>query len=50
LSPGYWKLPEKTAQTFTVDPNTGGGRVYRTGDLVRLHPDGDVEYLGRKDF
>jgi aryl carrier-like protein len=33
---------------FTVDPATGL-RIYRSGDNGRLHPDGSLEYLGRRD-
>ncbi|MGH8069437.1 MAG: non-ribosomal peptide synthetase [Candidatus Entotheonellia bacterium] len=50
LTPGYWRQPELTAQTFTPAPDGSGARLYRTGDLGRLHPDGCLEHLGRKDF
>jgi L-proline---[L-prolyl-carrier protein] ligase len=48
---GYWNRPEKTAELLV--PNPLGGPlpdlVYRTGDLVRLRPDGDYDFLGRRD-
>jgi amino acid adenylation domain-containing protein len=48
---GYWSRPEKTAEVLVPDPRPGslGDHVYRTGDLVRLRPDGDYEFLGRRD-
>mgnify|MGYP001576008479 CR=1 FL=1 len=45
---GYWNNPEKTKTAFLDFP--GQGRVYKTGDLVRLRPDGDYEFIGRRDF
>ena len=46
---GYWREPELTARSFTVDPHDPLQRRYRTGDLVRRHDDGLVEFVGRKD-
>ena len=48
---GYWGRPEKSAEVLVPDPLAGGARgvAYRTGDLVRLRPDGDYEFLGRRD-
>ncbi|MGV9878666.1 amino acid adenylation domain-containing protein, partial [Streptomyces sp. NPDC003379] len=47
---GYLGAPAKTAHTFVADPyGTGGGRLYRTGDRVRYLPDGQLEFLGRRD-
>lgn len=45
----YWREPEKTSQSFIVHPQTGE-RLYRTGDLGQYLPDGNIEFLGRKDF
>ncbi len=48
---GYWGRPERTAlslQTVEVAPGIGD-RAYRTGDLVRVRPDGNYEFLGRRD-
>jgi amino acid adenylation domain-containing protein/non-ribosomal peptide synthase protein (TIGR01720 family) len=62
---GYFGEPEKTAAAFVENPpwllrgcaplshrkgNVGRrGRLYRTGDLVRYRPDGNLEFVGRKD-
>ncbi|WP_329558126.1 amino acid adenylation domain-containing protein [Streptomyces uncialis] len=47
---GYLGDPAKTAGTFVADPFTAdGGRLYRTGDRVRFLPDGQLEFLGRRD-
>jgi acyl carrier protein len=46
---GYWREPELTAQSFSVDPTDPLQRSYRTGDLVRRRHDGLVEFIGRKD-
>ena len=46
---GYWREPELTAQSFSVDPADPLRRSYRTGDLARRGHDGLVEFIGRKD-
>jgi amino acid adenylation domain-containing protein len=48
---GYWNRPEKTAEVLVANPVPNGlpDPVYRTGDLVRLRPDGDYDFLGRRD-
>ena len=38
-----------TAERFIPDPFGRGERLYRTGDLVRTRPDGELQYLGRRD-
>ena len=43
---GYLNRPEKTAESFVETP---WGRCYRTGDIVRYLPDGNIEFVGRKD-
>ncbi|SFW43802.1 amino acid adenylation domain-containing protein/thioester reductase domain-containing protein [Sinomicrobium oceani] len=54
LASGYLHDPERSGKVFT-ELATGTSarkktiRVYRTGDLVRLRPDGNLEFLGRKD-
>jgi acyl-CoA synthetase (AMP-forming)/AMP-acid ligase II len=48
---GYWGKPERTAlalQTLEIAPGIRD-RAYRTGDLVRERPDGNLEFLGRRD-
>ncbi|MEO8429875.1 MAG: non-ribosomal peptide synthetase [Acidobacteriota bacterium] len=51
LARGYWNRPELTAASFVEDPfaEAEGGRLYRTGDLALLRPDGELEFLGRRD-
>ncbi len=51
LLTGYWKLPERTAQSLHENPcpNDTEDLVYRTGDLVTLEPDGNYTYVGRID-
>jgi amino acid adenylation domain-containing protein len=49
LSLGYWKNPQQTKNSFITHPQTGV-RLYRTGDLGRYLPDGNIEFIGRKDF
>ncbi len=49
LARGYLNQPALTAEKFVINP-VDGGRLYRTGDLGRFLPDGNLEYLGRKDF
>ena len=46
---GYWKLPERTAQSFVDCPFVPGERMYHTGDLCRWTPSEDLECLGRID-
>ena len=43
---GYLNRPEKTAESFI---ETSWGRCYRTGDIVRYLPDGNIQFVGRKD-
>ncbi|WP_432012871.1 non-ribosomal peptide synthetase [Streptomyces cucumeris] len=46
---GYLNQPELTAERFRSDPFVTGGRIYRTGDLARRLPDGNAEFVGRRD-
>jgi amino acid adenylation domain-containing protein/non-ribosomal peptide synthase protein (TIGR01720 family) len=48
VAAGYWRDPERTAASFVEHPVTGE-RLYRTGDLARYLPDGNLEFLGRRD-
>ena len=50
----YINQPEKTAETFIKNPfETSGSkafeRCYRTGDIVRYLPDGNIQFVGRRD-
>ncbi len=42
ITPGYWRLPDKTADAFTPDG------FFRTGDVVTRSPDGVFSILGRQ--
>ncbi|GAA4840132.1 amino acid adenylation domain-containing protein [Kitasatospora terrestris] len=47
---GYLGRPALTAATYVPDPHGApGSRICRTGDLGTHRPDGDAEWLGRKD-
>jgi len=51
LARGYLNQPELTREKF-VKPafaNSSQERIYRTGDLARWLPDGNLEYIGRRD-
>lgn len=46
----YLGAPELTAEKFSDHPFRKEGKLYRSGDLGCLLPNGDIEYIGRKDF
>ena len=47
VTPGYWKLADRTAVAFHHDPS---GKVwYKTGDVVLEEQDGNYIYVGRRD-
>jgi len=48
LAKGYFHDEEQTRASFITHPRTGE-RLYRTGDMGRYLPDGNIEFLGRKD-
>ncbi|KAJ5826999.1 hypothetical protein N7447_003762 [Penicillium robsamsonii] len=51
VSPGYVNRPEKNKTAFVL-VDLGDGfpvRMYRTGDIVRRRPDGQIDYIGRRD-
>ncbi|MBB4808303.1 amino acid adenylation domain-containing protein [Chryseobacterium defluvii] len=50
LSRGYLNKVELTAEKFIDNPFEAGSKMYDTGDLARWLPDGNIEFLGRKDF
>jgi hypothetical protein len=51
VSLGYLNRPELTAERFCADPaGSDGARLYRSGDLARRRGDGELVYLGRRDF
>ena len=52
---GYWKLPERTAQSFVPCPFVTTDRfgrpveMYHTGDLCRYNSNGLIEFISRID-
>jgi aspartate racemase len=52
LACGYLNRPELTVETFIPNPysDDSSARLYKTGDLVRYLSDGNVEFIGRKDY
>jgi amino acid adenylation domain-containing protein len=48
---GYLNRPELTCERFLPDhfAATPGARMYRTGDWVRQRPDGELDFIGRRD-
>lgn len=49
LSKGYLNHPELTAEKFIANPFIKGDRIYKTGDEARWLPNGEIEFIGRKD-
>jgi amino acid adenylation domain-containing protein len=49
---GYFNHPELTQQVFIPNPFSSDTNdiVYKTGDLGRVMPDGNFEFLGRRDL
>lgn len=47
---GYWHRPELTDKVFRTDSEGGKTRIYCTGDIGCLLADGNMEFVGRKDF
>ncbi|AVH60389.1 MULTISPECIES: non-ribosomal peptide synthetase [Streptomyces] len=46
---GYVNDPERTRAAYLDDPYRPGERLYLGGDWGRWHPDGKLEFLGRRD-
>jgi surfactin family lipopeptide synthetase C len=51
LARGYLNRPALTATKFIPNPFSGvpGARLYATGDIGRYLPNGDIEFIGRRD-
>jgi acyl-coenzyme A synthetase/AMP-(fatty) acid ligase len=51
LTPGYWKYPDKTAESFFEREWKGTiKRFYKTGDSCFIDNEGDIMYTGRLDY
>ncbi len=49
---GYLNRPEKTAEVYIKNPFSDDEKhsnVYRSGDIVRYLPDGNIQFVGRRD-
>lgn len=49
LARGYWNREELTNEKFVKHPFNAGERIYKTGDLGRWLPDGNIQFVGRRD-
>ncbi|SNS42927.1 non-ribosomal peptide synthetase, partial [Dokdonia pacifica] len=49
LSRGYLNRKELTEEKFVFNRFRESGLLYKTGDLGRWLPDGNIEFIGRKD-
>ncbi|GGG20365.1 hypothetical protein GCM10011344_21280 [Dokdonia pacifica] len=49
LSRGYLNQPELTKEKFVENRFRESGLLYKTGDLGKWLPNGEIEYVGRKD-
>ncbi|CAN5850975.1 N/A [soil metagenome] len=49
LASGYIGNAERSADSFVADPEKPGSMLYCTGDLVRRRPDGNLDFVGRRD-
>ncbi|MGJ4931580.1 amino acid adenylation domain-containing protein [Bradyrhizobium sp. HKCCYLRH3095] len=58
IADGYLNNDGLSAERFHEDPavktrpapRVGNGLIYATGDIARVLPNGEVEFLGRRDF
>ena len=51
LARGYLNLPDLTQERFVSNPFTDSpAQLYRTGDLVRYLPNGEIDFIGRRDY
>ncbi|MFK7786295.1 MAG: amino acid adenylation domain-containing protein, partial [Crocinitomicaceae bacterium] len=46
---GYLNKPELSKEKFIENPFVEGERLYKTGDLGKWLPDGNLDFIGRKD-
>ena len=52
VAAGYYNNPEKTKEAFVQNPlNSSYPEIcYKTGDLVKMNEQGEIIYIGRRDF
>ncbi len=53
VSRGYLNRDEENKKAFLINPFDDDPRfkkLYKTGDIVRFLPNGDIDFIGRKDF
>lgn len=52
LARGYVNQPALTQERFIANPFSydPAARIYKTGDLARYLADGEIQYLGRRDY
>ncbi|EJV87817.1 non-ribosomal peptide synthetase family protein [Bacillus cereus] len=50
LARGYLNRPQLTAKKFVKNPFKQDGVMYKTGDLAKWCEDGNIDFIGRKDF
>jgi amino acid adenylation domain-containing protein len=46
---GYWQRPELNQRIFIADPTDCEKNIFLSGDMGRILPNGELEFLGRKD-
>uniref|UniRef100_UPI002602E675 amino acid adenylation domain-containing protein n=2 Tax=uncultured Kordia sp. TaxID=507699 RepID=UPI002602E675 len=49
VAKGYINRKELTEEKFILSPFKNDERLYKTGDIAKWLPDGNIQYLGRKD-
>jgi amino acid adenylation domain-containing protein len=47
---GYLNDKEQTDRNFGIDPFRGQARLYRTGDIGKWSAEGQLYFIGRKDY
>lgn len=53
VAKGYLNNPELTAEKFIANPyadSADNSVLYKSGDIVRYLPDGNIDFVGRRDF
>ena len=49
VAKGYINNEQLTKKCFVKNP-FGSGKLYKTGDIAKYKSNGEIEYIGRKDF